>query len=173
MSKPSADAFQESCGKLFVLSRVHTSMAPEVSFAKVQEITDALSRACSMANNTGAPLVDGLKRFVEQRILPNGALDLITEQGFRLPADEAQEQENVHRLQSRSWPSFDSRVQTLFADAEAREKSAVKAEAKAKVKVAEEVAMATAAAAAAAAAATAKEAAKEEAEEAKRKRCKA
>ena len=268
MSKPSADAFQESCGKLFVLSRVHTSMAPEVSFAKVQEITDTLSRECSMASHTAAPLVAGLKRFVEQRILPNGALDHITEQGFRLPADEvgalldryrwphdakrtqvlhilrktleavaelrttsdaavrgsesieearlilnhsherlvrtmesvldehatradptlvlgqnlfvavsrvaqAQEQENVHRLQSRSWPSFDSRVQTLFADAEAREKSAVKAEAKAKVKVAEEVAMATAAAAAAAAAATAKEAAKEEAEEAKRKRCKA
>ena len=52
MSKESADAFQECCGKLFVLSRVHTSMAPEVSFAKVQEITDALSHACSMASHT-------------------------------------------------------------------------------------------------------------------------
>ena len=212
MSKESADDFQECCGKLFVLSRVHTSMAPEVSFAKVQEIADALSRECSMAV-TAAPLVDGLKRFFEQRILPNGALVLITEQGFRLPADEvgalldryrwphdakrtqvmcilrkileavaelrttsdaavrgsesihearlilnhsherlvrtvesvldqhatradptlvlgqnlflavsrvaqAQEQENVYRLQSRSWPSFHSRVQTAFADAE-------------------------------------------------------
>ncbi|KOO32927.1 hypothetical protein Ctob_015817 [Chrysochromulina tobinii] len=90
MSKESADAFQECCGKLFVISRVHTSMAPEVSFAKVQEITDALSRACSMASHTAAPLVAGLKRFVEQRILPNGALEHITEQGFRLPADEAE-----------------------------------------------------------------------------------
>ncbi|KOO26113.1 sulfate permease family, partial [Chrysochromulina tobinii] len=88
MSKESAAAFQECCGKLFVLSRVHTSMAPEVSFAKVQEIIDALSRECSMASHTAAPLVAGLKRFVEQRILPNGALDHITEHGFRLPADE-------------------------------------------------------------------------------------
>ena len=269
MSKESADAFQECCGKLFVLSRVHTSMAPEVSFAKVQEITDALSRECSMASHTAAPLVAGLKRFVEQRILPNGALDHITEQGFRLPADEvgalldryrwphdakrtqvlhilrktleavaelrttsdaavrgsesieearlilnhsherlvrtmesvldehatradptlvlgqnlfvavsrvaqAQEQENVHRLQSRSWPPLHSRVQTVFAEAEARAKAAVKAEAKAKAKMAEEVAMATAKAAAAAAAAaaaeTAKQAAKEAAEEANRER---
>ncbi|KOO24662.1 hypothetical protein Ctob_001894, partial [Chrysochromulina tobinii] len=215
MSKASADAFQECCGKLFVLSRVHTSMEPEVSFAKVQEIIDALSRECSMASHTAAPLVAGLKRFVEQRILPNGALDRITEQGFRLPADEvgalldryrwphdakrtqvmcilrkileavaeirttsdaavrgsesiqearlilnhsherlirtvesvldehakradptlvlghtlfvavsrvaqAQEQENVRRLQSRSWPPLHSRVQTVFAEAEAR-----------------------------------------------------
>ena len=269
MSKESADAFQECCGKLFVLSRVHTSMAPEVSFAKVQEITDALSRECSMASHTAAPLVAGLKRFVEQRILPNGALDHITEQGFRLPADEvgalldryrwphdakrtqvlhilrktleavaelrttsdaavrgsesieearlilnhsherlvrtmesvldehatradptlvlgqnlfvavsrvaqAQEQENVHRLQSRSWPPLHSRVQTVFAEAEARAKAAVKAEAKAKAKVAEEVAMATAKAAAAAEAEaeaeTAKGAAKEAAEEANRER---
>jgi len=269
MSKESADAFQECCGKLFVLSRVHTSMAPEVSFAKVQEITDALSRECSMASHTAAPLVAGLKRFVEQRILPNGALDRITEQGFRLPVDEvgalldryrwphdakrqqvmcilrktleavaelratsdaavsgsesiqearlilnhsherlvrtmesvldehatradptlvlgqnlfvavsrvaqAQEQENVHRLQSRSWPPLHSRVQTVFAEAEARAKAAVKAEAKAKAKVAEEVAMATAKAAAAAEAEaeaeTAKGAAKEAAEEANRER---
>ena len=269
MSKESADAFQECCGKLFVLSRVHTSMAPEVSFAKVQEIIDALSRECSMASHTAAPLVAGLKRFVEQRILPNGALDHITEQGFRLPADEvgalldryrwphdakrtqvlhilrktleavaelrttsdaavrgsesieearlilnhsherlvrtmesvldehatradptlvlgqnlfvavsrvaqAQEQENVHRLQSRSWPPLHSRVQTVFAEAEARAKAAVKAEAKAKAKVAEEVAMATAKAAAAAAAAasaeTAKEAAKVADEKANRER---
>jgi len=67
-----------------------------------------------------------------------------------------------------------SRVQTVFAEAEARAKAAVKAEAKAKAKVAEEVAMATAMAAAAAAAAaaaeTAKEAAKEAAEEANRER---
>ena len=269
MSKESADAFQECCGKLFVLSRVHTSMAPEVSFAKVQEITDALSRECSMASHTAAPLIAGLKRFVEQRILPNGALDRITEQGFRLPADEvgalldryrwphdakrtqvmcilrkileavaelrttsdaavrgsesihearlilnhsherlvrtvesvldehakradptlvlgqnlflavsrvaqAQEQENVHRLQSRSWPPLHSQVQTVFAEAEARARAAVKAEAKAKAKVAEEVAMATAKAAAAAAAAAeaeiAKKAAKEAAEEANRER---
>jgi hypothetical protein len=269
MSKESADAFQECCGKLFVLSRVHTSMEPEVSFAKVQEIIDALSRECSMASHTAAPLVAGLKRFVEQRILPNGALDRITEQGFRLPADEvgalldryrwphdakrtqvmcilrkileavaeirttsdaavrgsesiqearlilnhsherlirtvesvldehakradptlvlghtlfvavsrvaqAQEQENVRRLQSRSWPPLHSRVQTVFAEAEARARAAVKAEAKAKAKVAEEVAMATAKAAAAAAAEaemeTAKKAAKEAAEEANRER---
>jgi len=269
MSKASADAFQECCGKLFVLSRVHTSMEPEVSFAKVQEIIDALSRECSMASHTAAPLVAGLKRFVEQRILPNGALDRITEQGFRLPADEvgalldryrwphdakrtqvmcilrkileavaeirttsdaavrgsesiqearlilnhsherlirtvesvldehakradptlvlghtlfvavsrvaqAQEQENVRRLQSRSWPPLHSRVQTVFAEAEARARAAVKAEAKAKAKVAEEVAMATAKAAAAAAAEaemeTAKKAAKEAAEEANRER---
>lgn len=267
MSKESADAFQECCGKLCVLSRVHTSMAPEVSFAKVQEITDTLSRACSMASHTAAPLIAGLKRFVEQRILPNGALDHITKQGFRLPADEvgalldryrwphdakrtqvlhilrktlkavaelrntsdaavrgsesieearrtlnhsherlvrtvesvldehatradptlvlgqnfflavsrvaqAQEQENVHRLQSRSWPSLHSRVQTVVAEAEAREKAAVKAEAKAKAKAAEEVAMATAQAAAAAEAAaeTAKQAAKEADEEANRER---
>ena len=273
MSKESADAFQECCGKLFVLSRVHTSMAPEVSFAKVQEITDALSRACSMASHTAAPLVaglmTGLKCFVEQRILPNGALDHITEQGFRLPADEvgalldryrwphdakrtqvlhilrktleavaelrttsdaavrssesieearlilnhsherlvrtmesvldehatradptlvlgqnlfvavsrvaqAQEQENAHRLQSRSWPPLHSRVQMVFAEAEARAKAAVKAEAKAKAKVAEEVAMAmakaAAVAAAAAAAETAKQAAKEADEEANRER---
>jgi hypothetical protein len=269
MSKESADAFQECCGKLFVLSRVHTSMAPEVSFAKVHEITDTLSRACSRASHTAAPLVAGLKRFVEQRILPNGALDHITEHGFRLPADEvgalldryrwphdakrtqvlhilrktldavaelrttsdaavrssesieearlilnhsherlirtvesvldehatradptlvlgqnlfvavsrvaqAQEQENVHRLQSRSWPPLQSRVQTVFAKAEARAKAAVKAEAKAKAKVAEEVTMATAKAAAAAAAAataeTAKEAAKVADEEANRER---
>ena len=272
MSKESADDFQECCGKLFVLSRVHTSMAPEVSFAKVQEITDTLSRAW-MASHTEAPLVaglmTGLKRFVEQRILPNGALEHITDRGFRLPADEvgalldryrwphdakrtqvlhilrktleavselrttsdaavrssesieearlilnhsherlvrtmeivldehatradptlvlgqnlflavsrvaqAQEQENVHRLQSRSWPPLSSRVQTVFAEAEARAKAAVKAEAKAKAKVAEEVAMATAKAAAAAAAAAeaeiAKEAAKEAAEEANRER---
>jgi hypothetical protein len=63
-------------------------MAPEVSFAKAQEITDTLSRECSMASHTAAPLVAGLKRFVEHRILPNGALDHITEHGFRLPADE-------------------------------------------------------------------------------------
>jgi len=273
MSKESADAFQECCGKLFVLSRVHTSMAPEVSFAKVQEITDALSRACSMTSHAAAPLVaglvTGLKRFVEQRILPNGALDHITKQGFRLPANEVgalldryrwphdakrtqvlhilrktleavaelrttsdaavrgsesieearlilnhsherlvrtmesvldehatradptlvlgqnlfvavsrvaqvQEQENVRRLQSRSWPPLHSRVQTVFAEAEARAKAAVKAEAKAKAKMAEEVAMATAKAAAAAAAAaaaeTAKQAAKEAAEEANRER---
>jgi hypothetical protein len=269
MSKESADAFQECCGKLFVLSRVHTSMAPEVSFAKVQEITDTLSRECSMASHTAAPLVAGLKRFVEQRILPNGALDHITKQGFRLPADEvgalldlyrwphdgkrtqvmcilrkileavaeirttsdaavrgsesiqearlilnhsherlirtvesvldehakradptlvlghtlfvavsrvaqAQEQENVHRLQSRTWPPLHSRVQTVFAEAEARAKAAVKAEAKAKAKVAEEVAMATVKAAAEAAAAaeaeTAKAAAKAAAEEANRER---
>ena len=269
MSKESADAFQECCGKLFVISRVHTSMAPEVSFAKVQEITDALSRECSMASHTAAPLVAGLKRFVEQRILPNGALDHITEQGFRLPADEvgalldryrwphdakrtqvlhilrktleavaelrttsdaavrgsesieearlilnhsherlvrtmesvldehatradptlvlgqnlfvavsrvaqAQEQENVHRLQSRSWPPLHSRVQTVFAEAEARATAAVKAEAKAKAKakVAEEVTMATAAAAAAAetAAETAKQATKEADEVANRER---
>jgi hypothetical protein len=269
MSKESADAFQECCGKLFVLSRVHTSMAPEISFAKVQEITDALSRECSMAGHTAAPLVAGLKRFVEQRILPNGALDHITKQGFRLPADEvgalldryrwphdakraqvmcilrktleavaelrttsdaavrgsesmvearlilnhsherlirtvegvldehatradptlvlgqnlfvavsrvaqAQEQENVHRLKSRHWPSLHSRVQTVFAEAEARAKAAVKAEAKAKAKVAEEVAMATAKAAAEAEAdadaETAKAAAKEAAEEANRER---
>ena len=169
--------------------------------------------AASARCHTAAPLVDGLKRFFEQRILPNGALVLLTEQGFRLPADEigalldryrwphdakrrrvmcilhktleavaelrttsdaavrgsesieearlllnhshsrlirtvesvldehatladptlvlghslfvavsrvaqAQEQENVYRLQSRSWPSFHSRVQTAFADAE-------------------------------------------------------
>ena len=269
MSKQSADAFQVWCGKLFVLSRVHTSMAPEVSFAKVQEITDALSRECSMASHTAAPLVAGLKRFVEQRILPNGALDRITEQGFRLPADEvgalldryrwphdakrtqvmyilrktleavaelrstsdaavrdsesieearlilnhsherlirtvesvldehamradptlvlgrnlfvavsrvvqAQEQENVNRLQSRSWPPLHSRVQTVFAEAEARAKAAVKAEAKAKAMLAEEVAMAAAQAAAAAAAAaaaeTAKEVVKSAAEEANRER---
>ena len=269
MSKESADAFQECCGKLFVLSRVHTSMAPEISFAKVQEITDTLSRECSMASHTAAPLVAGLKRFVEQRILPNGALDHITEHGFRLPADEvgalldryrwphdakrpqvmcilrktlkavaelrttsdaavrgsesieearlilnhsherlvrtiesvldehakradptlalgqtlfvavsrvaqAQEQENVHRLRSRSWPPLYSRVQTVFAGAEARAKAAVKAEAKAKAKVAEEVTMATAKAAAVAAAAasaeTAKVAAKVADEEANRER---
>jgi hypothetical protein len=222
-----------------------------------------------MASHTAAPLVAGLKRFVEQRILPNGALDRISEQGFRLPVDEvgalldryrwphdakrtqvlhivrktleavaelrttsdaavrgsesiqearlilnhsherlvrtmesvldehatradptlvlgqnlfvavsrvaqAQEQENVHRLQSRSWPPLHSRVQTVFAEAEARAKAAVKAEAKAKAKVAEEVAMATAKAAAAAAAAaaaeTAKQAAKEADEEANRER---
>jgi len=67
-----------------------------------------------------------------------------------------------------------SRVQTVFAEAEARAKAAVKAEAKAKAKVAEEVAMATAKAAAEAEAATvaetAKEAAKEAAEEANRER---
>jgi multidrug efflux pump subunit AcrA (membrane-fusion protein) len=87
---------------------------------------------------------------------------------------QVQEQENVHRLQSRSWPPLHSRVQTVFAEAEARAKAAVKAEAKAKAKVAEEVAMATAKAAAAAAAAaaaeTAKQAAKEAAEEANRER---
>jgi hypothetical protein len=268
MSKESADAFQECCGKLFVLSRLHTSMAPEISFAKVQEITDTLSRACSMASHTAAPLIAGLKRFVEQRILPNGALDHITKQGFRLPADEvgalldryrwphdakrtqvmhilrktlkavaelrttseaavrdsesieearltlnhsherlvrtmesvldehatradptlvlgqnlflavsrvaqAQEQENVHRLQSRSWPPLHSRVQTVVAEAEAREKAAVKAEAKAKARVAEEVAMATAQAAAEAAAEAEAEAAAEtakQAEEANRER---
>jgi hypothetical protein len=269
MPKESADAFQECCGKLLVLSRVHASMAPEVSFAKVQEITDTLSRECSMASHTAAPLVAGLKRFVEHRILPNGALDHITEHDFRLPADEvgalldlyrwphdakrqqvmcilrktlnavaelrttsdaavrgsesieearlilnhsherlvrtiesvldehakradptlvlgqtlfvavsrvaqAQEQENVHRLRSRSWPPLHSRVQTVFAKAEARAKAAVKAEAKAKAKVAEEVTMATAKAAAAAAAAataeTAKEAAKVADEEANRER---
>jgi hypothetical protein len=222
-----------------------------------------------MASHTAAPLVAGLKRFVEQRILPNGALDHITKQGFRLPADEvgalldryrwphdakraqvmcilrktleavaelrttsdaavrgsesmvearlilnhsherlirtvegvldehatradptlvlgqnlfvavsrvaqAQEQENVHRLKSRNWPSLHSRVQTVFAEAEARAKAAVKAEAKAKAKVAEEVAMATAKAAADADAdadaETAKAAAKEAAEEANRER---
>jgi hypothetical protein len=87
---------------------------------------------------------------------------------------QAQEQENVDRLRSRSWPPLYSRVQTVFAEAEARAKAAVKAEAKAKAKVAEEVAMAmakaAAAAAAAAAAETAKEAAKEAAEEANRER---
>ena len=87
---------------------------------------------------------------------------------------QAQEQENVHRLQSRSWPPLHSRVQTVFAEAEARAKAAVKAEAKAKAKLAEEVAMATtkvaAEAAAAATAETAKEATKEAAEEANRER---
>ena len=85
---------------------------------------------------------------------------------------QAQEQENVHRLKSRHWPSLHSRVQTVFAEAEARAKAAVKAEAKAKAKVAEEVAMATAKAAAEAEAdadaETAKAAAKEVAEEANR-----
>jgi hypothetical protein len=91
---------------------------------------------------------------------------------------QAQEQENVHRLQSRSWPPLHSRVQTVVAEAEAREKAAVKAEAKAKARVAEEVAMATAQAAAEAAAEaeaeaaaeTAKQAAKEADEEANRER---
>jgi hypothetical protein len=87
---------------------------------------------------------------------------------------QAQEKENVHRLRSRSWPPLHSRVQTVFAEAEARAKAAVKAEAKAKAKVAEEVTMATAKAAAAAAAAataeTAKEAAKVADEEANRER---
>jgi hypothetical protein len=87
---------------------------------------------------------------------------------------QAQEQENVLRLQSRSWPPMHSRVQTVFAEAEARATAAVKAEAKAKAKVAEEVATTTAKAAAAAAAAaaaeTAKAAAKEAAEEANRER---
>ena len=87
---------------------------------------------------------------------------------------QAQEQENVRRLQSRSWPPLHSRVQTVFAEAEARAKAAVKAEAKAKAKVAEEEAMATAKAAAEAEAdadaETAKAAAKEAAEEANQER---
>jgi hypothetical protein len=87
---------------------------------------------------------------------------------------QAQEHENVHRLQSRSWPPLHSRVQTVFAEAEARATAAVKAEAKAKAKakVAEEVTMATAAAAAAAetAAETAKQATKEADEVANRER---
>ena len=91
-----------------------------------------------------------------------------------LTAAQEQEQENVRRLQSRSWPPLHSRVQTVFAEAEARAKAAVKAEAKAKAKVAEEVAMATAKAAAEAEAdadaETAKAAAKEAAEEANQER---
>ena len=88
MPKQSADRFEVCCGKLYVLSRVSSKMAPDASFAKAQEITDALSRECSTASRTAASLVLGLKRIFEERILPNGALAHVIEHDFRLPAGE-------------------------------------------------------------------------------------
>ena len=88
MPKQSADSFEVCCGKLYVLSRVSSKMAPDASFAKAQEITDALSRECSTASRTAASLVLGLKRIFEERILPNGALAHVIEHDFRLPAGE-------------------------------------------------------------------------------------
>ena len=88
MPKQSADRFEVCCGKLYVLSRVSSKMAPDASFAKAQEITDALSRECSTASRTAASLVLGLKRIFEEEILPNGALAHVIEHDFRLPAGE-------------------------------------------------------------------------------------
>jgi hypothetical protein len=88
MPKQSADSFEVCCGKLYELSRVSSEMAPDASFAKAQEITDALSRECSTASRTAASLVLGLKRIFEERILPNGALAHVIEHDFRLPAGE-------------------------------------------------------------------------------------
>lgn len=89
MPAPSADRFEGYVRQLYVLARCHLKMPPEQSFGKLREVMEAIGRDCEIGDgHPSAPLVRGLRRFFEEMILPNGALEHIVVNDFTTPADE-------------------------------------------------------------------------------------